>query len=97
MRLKSSFPLCTMVYPDRPTRRATYLQPGSNLDENPGSDLNENRRAGALEMRVTPVRRQWSSVEDDTDAYWQRVAFKTQPKQAEPEIQKLKMRIRLRF
>ena len=30
---------------DRPTRGGTYLQPGSNLDETPGSDLSENQQA----------------------------------------------------
>jgi hypothetical protein len=29
---------------DRPTLRGTYLQPGSTLDENPGSDLNGNQQ-----------------------------------------------------
>jgi hypothetical protein len=30
---------------DRPTIRGTYLQPGSILDENPGSDLSGNQQS----------------------------------------------------
>src|ERR1700722_5709671 len=30
---------------DRPTQRGTYLQPGSILDENPGSDLSGNQHS----------------------------------------------------
>jgi hypothetical protein len=40
---------------DRPTHRGTYLQPGSNLDENPASDLSENQQLNIIGALLTSV------------------------------------------
>ena len=40
---------------DRPTRGGTYLQPGSNLDENPGSDLSENQQPRKSAQRAEAI------------------------------------------
>ncbi len=36
----------------RPEHRETYLQPGSVLDENPGSDLSENQHLESLTAEI---------------------------------------------
>jgi hypothetical protein len=54
------------------------------------------RAGGVLKARIIAARRQRANVGDDANAYWQRVAARARPRQEE-EVQKLKLRNRLRF